>query len=187
MNGSDGRTLRRLGLALGGFGGAAILLPEATTVATELVAGVALLLAGTLGALRAVATRGAFTRRGTGPLAALAMLAGAFLLVEPDYGVHALAALLVAFCLLEGLLYCSVGIGRVRRGRAAWGFGWALATGTVSLLATAAVLADWPASARWAIGLLVGLKLVATGAAMLLFARVVDAIDASVPGAVPRR
>ena len=178
MHGSSGRTLRGLGIALAALGAVSILLPRAGSIATGWMLGLALVVGGMIAALSWMAEPGEPARRRRRVPAALGAAGGACLLGAPEAGVPVLAAGLAGFCLLEGLLYCCVRIGRMSRDGPTWRFGWAFATGTASVSGAASVLAGWPESASWAIGLLVGLKLIASGAALLLFARLVEGVDA---------
>ena len=173
---SGAHVVRGTGIALLVLGFAAIILPQAATLATELLVGSLLLLSGIAGLVLTTSTHGVFGRRSLGLVSVLTLLAGAFLLAMPSAGERALTAMLAALFLVEGVLYGSLGL---RLGRAS-GVGasgapgaeassgrlWLIASGVTSLLVGVLILAGWPASAGWAIGLLMGVKLIATGAAL---------------------
>jgi uncharacterized membrane protein HdeD (DUF308 family) len=100
-------------------------------------------------------------------LSALLYLAvGALLLVNPVEGALALTIVLTAFLVVEGI-FKIIMAWRVR-GHARWG--WLLASGIVSLILAALIWAQWPSSALWVIGLLVGVHLLFTGWALLMLA-----------------
>jgi uncharacterized membrane protein HdeD (DUF308 family) len=100
-------------------------------------------------------------------LSALLYLAvGVLLLVNPVEGALALTIVLAAFLIVEGI-FKIVMAWRVR-GHPRWG--WLLASGILSLILGALIWAEWPSSALWVIGLLVGVHLLFTGWALLMLA-----------------
>jgi uncharacterized membrane protein HdeD (DUF308 family) len=100
-------------------------------------------------------------------LSALLYLAvGALLLVNPVEGALALTIVLAAFLVVEGI-FKTVMAWRVR-GHPRWG--WLLASGILSLILGALIWAEWPSSALWVIGLLVGVHLLFTGWALIMLA-----------------
>jgi uncharacterized membrane protein HdeD (DUF308 family) len=56
------------------------------------------------------------------------------------------------------------------RYRPAAGWGWLLLSGVLSLLLAWLIWAQWPLSGWWAIGVLVGVNLLGTGAALVTLA-----------------
>ena len=100
-------------------------------------------------------------------LSALLYLAvGVLLLVNPVEGALALAIVLAAFLIVEGI-FKIVMAWRVR-GHPRWG--WLLASGILSLILGALIWTQWPSAALWVIGLLVGVHLLFTGWALLMLA-----------------
>ena len=100
-------------------------------------------------------------------LSALLYLAvGALLLVDPVEGALALTIVLAAFLVVEGIFKIVMAL-RVR-GHRRWG--WLLASGIVSLVLGGLIWAQWPSSALWVIGLLVGVHLLFTGWALAMLA-----------------
>ena len=114
----------------------------------------------------------AFMARGWGGFlfellsAFLYLAVGALLLVNPVEGALALTIVLAAFLVVEGI-FKMVMAWRVR-GHARWG--WLLASGILSLILGVLIWAEWPSSALWVIGLLVGVHLLFTGWALIMVA-----------------
>ena len=114
----------------------------------------------------------AFMARGWGGFllellsAFLYLAVGVLLLVNPVEGALALTIVLAAFLLVEGV-FKIVMAWRVR-GHPRWG--WLLASGVLSLILGALIWAEWPSSALWVIGLLVGVHLLFTGWALIMLA-----------------
>jgi uncharacterized membrane protein HdeD (DUF308 family) len=96
---------------------------------------------------------------------ALYGIVGLLLVAHPDAGAVSLTLLLAAFFLTEGLfrLMAAVAIPFPSRG-------WLAASGVVTLVLGAVILAQWPEASLWIIGLLVGIDLISTGAWFLTFA-----------------
>ena len=167
--------VRGTGIALLVLGFAAIVLPQAATLATELLVGSLLLLSGIAGLVLTTSRRTVLDWRGLKLLSALTLLTGVFLLAMPSVGERVLTATLGVLFLIEGVLHVSIGL---RLGRASGatasipgtetssGRLWLIASGVTSLLVGLLIFASWPASASWALGLLMGIKLIATGAAL---------------------
>ena len=152
------------GILVALLGLAAVVSPFVTGIAITFVLGVVLLV-GAVGHLVA-----AFSGRGwTGfafqvLLAILYAVAGIALFVEPVVGLVTLTLLLVAYLLVEGVVEVVQGF-RVRPAR---GWGWLVASGAVSVVLAVLLFAGFPATAAWAVGLLVGLGLLTTGISMVV-------------------
>lgn len=158
-----GNALRFEGILVLILGVLAILLPTVATLGIGLLMGIVLIVAGILKLLRAVKLRG-LPGSGLSLGGALLMTAaGVALMVYPWESVAVLTLILVVLFLLEGIdeivyaLQC--------RELRVWG--WILASGIASLVIALLLLLHWPSSAAWAIGLLVGINLIFTGAWLL--------------------
>jgi uncharacterized membrane protein HdeD (DUF308 family) len=144
----------------------AIAAPVYATFAVQILLGWILVVGGIAQAIHA------FMARGWGGfllelLSALLYLAvGALLLVNPVEGALALTIVLAAFLVVEGI-FKIVMAWRVR-GHPRWG--WLLASGILSLILGGLIWAEWPSSALWVIGLLVGVHLLFTGWALIMLA-----------------
>lgn len=155
-----------LGIALSILGIAAISVPQVTTLATELFIGWILLIGGVAQVVNAFWSR----RWGGFFLALLAgilyLVVGALLLAYPLRGVLVLTLLLGMFFMIEGAFKITISF--ALRPIPNWGL--VLASGIISLLIAFLILANWPSTAAWAIGLLVGLDLLFSGWAMVMIA-----------------
>jgi uncharacterized membrane protein HdeD (DUF308 family) len=158
--------LLALGILLIILGLVAIAAPVYATFAVQALLGWILIIGGIAQGIHA------FMAQGWGGflfelLSALLYLAvGALLLVNPVEGALALTIVLAAFLVVEGI-FKIVMAWRVRR-HPRWG--WLLASGILSLILGALIWAEWPSSALWVIGLLVGIQLLFTGWALIMLA-----------------
>ncbi|HTF44738.1 MAG TPA: DUF308 domain-containing protein [Terriglobales bacterium] len=89
---------------------------------------------------------------------------GGYLLMHPLLGVATLTLLLAALFLIEGAL----NVGMFFQLRPARGSGWMLLDGLITLVLAAMIAAHWPSSALWAIGTLVGVSLIFSGASRVM-------------------
>jgi uncharacterized membrane protein HdeD (DUF308 family) len=148
-----------LGIAMVVAGVAAIVLPWLATLAAEALLGAILVVGGV-----AAGVHGVSARRGNGVAlhlvgAALYVVVGALLLLFPVAGVVALTLVIGAFFLAEGVLRL---VQAVRlRGRP--GVGWLAAGGVLALVLAVLILAAWPFSAAWTLGILLGIDLIFGG------------------------
>jgi uncharacterized membrane protein HdeD (DUF308 family) len=110
--------------------------------------------------------------------AALYLVIGILLLVNPVEGALALTIVLAVYLIVEGIFKIVMAL-RVRDHR---GWGWVLASGVLSLVLGVMIWAQWPAAGLWVIGLLVGIQLLFTGWSMLMLAL---AARAHAQGAAP--
>jgi len=92
----------------------------------------------------------------------LALIYGAaaiYMLMNPLLGVLSLTLVLAVFLLVEGILELALYF-RIRQVRHA---GWVLFDGIVTLILGILIWAQWPSSAVWVIGTLVGISLIFSG------------------------
>lgn len=154
-------TLGIIMLVLGTF---AIIYPAATSVSFEMVLGILLMVGG---ACRVVSM---FRSKGWGDfllkllVSAIYLIAGILLLVYPLGGTLTLTLLLALFFVAQGIVNIIVSL--MERDMRGWG--WMLFNGIVSLALGALIWVEWPSSALWAIGLLVGIWLIFDGWAMIM-------------------
>jgi uncharacterized membrane protein HdeD (DUF308 family) len=141
------------------IGCVAIVVPAVAAVGTAIFIGCILVLAGMF------LTAAAFTAHSLGSLivrllwALLTVVVGVWLLAEPHHGAVSLTLLLGVYFLLMGLTRIAVAIA----GRGQQGAGLVGLSGVAGLLIGILVLAKFPSSADWAIGLLVGIDLIFAG------------------------
>lgn len=148
----------------------AILVPAVASVGTAIFIGWLLLLVG------AVLVAGAFSAHSIGTLvlrmiwAILTVIVGLWLIVEPHNGTLTLTLVLGIYFLFMGLTRVTVAF--VSRGQP--NAGLLGLSGVAGLLIGILILAEFPSSADWAIGLLVGIDLIFAGwtlASVALFGR----------------
>jgi uncharacterized membrane protein HdeD (DUF308 family) len=92
--------------------------------------------------------------------AILAIAAGSLMLATPTK-VFSLTLILVLFFIIEGS--ASIMYARERRRHGSQQWGWLLASGIVDLFLAALIIVALPGSAKWALGLLVGVNLISGG------------------------
>ncbi len=137
----------------------AILVPAVASVGTAIFIGWILLVVG------AFLVAAAFSARSVGSLllrlvwAALTVIVGIWLIVEPHNGTLTLTFVLGVYFLFMGLTRITVAF----IGRGEPNAGWVGLSGVLGLIIGILVLAKFPSSADWAIGLLVGIDLIFAG------------------------
>lgn len=159
------------------LGLAAAVMPIAAASVVERILGWLLLVGGAL-AVAAVFWRG---REASGYwwnllTGIVAILAGVALLWRPVAGTVALSIILIAYFLSSGVTRILASLTFRREVPRAWL--WMLGSGVMDVLLAAVVIAGWPASAAWLIGLLVGINLAVGGAALLMAAKTLPAATA---------
>jgi len=106
-------------------------------------------------------------------LAALTIIIGTFLLINLNTILATLTIFLLIYLMVSGIFELVLAI-KIRPSK---GWGWALLTGLVSVLLGALIWIQYPLSGAWAIGVLLGIKLVFSGWTLIMFgltARVID-------------
>ena len=159
------RCLLTQGTMLVLLGMLAIALPVVTTLAIDLVIGMLLLVSGVW---RAIAHLRSNDSQGFGwyfAIAILAILLGTAILQVPFAGIRTLTALLFTYFVFEGVAKILFALDlRVH----AHGWGWPLVTGALDLSLAVLILAGWPSTAAWALGLLVGINMMFFGVALIV-------------------
>ena len=112
----------------------------------------------------------AFQSKGVGNLiwkllvAVFYLAVGAYLLTNPLLAVAAMTLALAIFFVAEGVSDLVVWI----QNRKADGAGWILVDGVVTLVLGVMIWRQWPSSALWVIGALVGINMIMTGVTRLM-------------------
>jgi uncharacterized membrane protein HdeD (DUF308 family) len=156
------------GMVLMILGIVALCLPLAATLAADVFVGSLLLIGGVAGLFAIFATKrvGAFA---WGFLtAAVSAVAGGVLLWQPVEGAVSLTMLLIAFFVVQGVF--EIAASAVYRPEIGRSWGWMLASGIADLVLAALIVAGWPMSAAWALGLLLGVSLFTSGWAIAMIA-----------------
>jgi len=153
------RALMAIGIVAIVIGCIAIIIPAAFSVGTAIFIGWILVIAG------AFLVAGAFMAHSIGSVilrliwALLTVIVGLWLIVEPHNGTLTLTLVLGIYFLFMGLTRIAVAF--AARGKE--GAGLVGLSGVAGLLIGILVLAKFPSSADWAIGLLVGIDLIFAG------------------------
>jgi uncharacterized membrane protein HdeD (DUF308 family) len=150
------------------LGLAAIILPQVAAVAVEILIGWLLLMSGVVGLWSSFATRHAPGFGWSLLSAAAGIVAGIILLVWPLSGVVTLTLVLSAFLCVEGVVSIFYALEHRRELSGRWGM--LLFSGVVDLALAGLILTGLPASAAWAIGVLVGINLLMGGIALIAMA-----------------
>lgn len=96
---------------------------------------------------------------------ALALFTGVILLMNPEAGIVSLTFVLITLFTVEGIFQI---IGAIsNRGLMPSSWGWLLISGLIDIALAWVIFAGLPASATWTLGLIAGLNLISTGAAIL--------------------
>src|SRR3954447_25821661 len=141
----------------------AIVLPNVASVATAIFVGWLLIFAGALQVVDAFSTRDATRTALRVLLAVLTFAAGLYLLVAPLDGTFTLTVVLAMWFVAVGVARIVIGIAD-RGGAERW---MMVLSGALSLVLGLLIALQLPESAAWAIGLIVGIDLVFSGALLI--------------------
>ena len=106
----------------------------------------------------------------------LSIAAGAFMFISPMFGLSALTIGLAAYFAADALIEIIAAF----KSRPADGWGWMLVSAIASGVLAVLIMASWPASTFWAVGTLVGVRLLFAGSSMIFMGSVGDAATQSV-------
>ncbi len=156
------------GVALIVLGVLAIAAPLFATIAVEIYIGWLFLIAGIVGLIAMFYADDIAAFLWTLVTAALSLCLGVLLLYKPGAGAVALTLALTAFFAAEGLFQVVTSLAYRKALPDAWG--WLLASGACDLVLVAIIVAGWPLSAAWMLGLLAGVNLLTSGCAIVMVA-----------------
>jgi uncharacterized membrane protein HdeD (DUF308 family) len=150
------------------LGALAFVAPTVATIAVDIFVGWLFLISGIFGlaALFAVRTVPGFIW--TLITAALSVIVGALLIWKPVEGTFSLTLVLTAFFIVEGIFQIVASF--TSRDAIPGSWGWMLASGLADLVLATIIIAGWPLSAGWVLGLIVGVNLVTSGLAVVMAA-----------------
>jgi uncharacterized membrane protein HdeD (DUF308 family) len=97
--------------------------------------------------------------------AALAVLVGILLLIQPVQGMLTLTIVVGAYFLAEGAVTIMYALDHRRELSQRWG--WLLTAGVMDIIVAFVIIIGLPGTAAWAIGLLVGLNMMFGGATLI--------------------
>jgi uncharacterized membrane protein HdeD (DUF308 family) len=98
--------------------------------------------------------------------AVLAILIGVLLLRQPESGLLVMTVLLIVFFMVEGIAKIIFALSI----RPFPNWGWVLGSGLVGILLALVLWANMPVSSEWLLGVLLGIQLIAEGAALTYLA-----------------
>ena len=156
------------GLVLLALGVTAIIVPPLATVAVEILIGWLVLASGIVGLAMTLRVRGAPGFGWSLLSAAVGIVAGIVLLAWPLSGALSLTVVLTVFLALEGIVSIMYALDHRRERSPRWSF--MLVSGIVDLVLAGLIFSGLPATAAWAIGLLVGINLTFGGSALIAMA-----------------
>ena len=174
---NETRPLAIAGGVVGLLGLFAIAFPLATGLSITFFLGALLVLSGIVHGAHAFTVRGWGGSLWQVTLGVVSVLAGALLLVNPLIGLASLTLLVIAYLLVDGIAELLVSL----RMAGEEGRNWIAASGVVSLALAALLWVGFPATAAWAIGLLVGASLLVTGISMVMVAMAGEGLEKPTP------
>ena len=157
------------------LGLAAIVVPPIASLAVAIFLGWLFLVSGMVGLLTTYWMRHAPGFWWSLLSAVLALIVGVVLIGWPIGGVLSLTLVLITFFLIEGV--ASIMYALEHRPQLPDRWGWMLASGVVDLVLAALIFIGLPATAAWAIGLLVGINMVFGGVALIAMAMTARRLD----------
>lgn len=153
-----------LGILFMALGVIAIFLPFVASVATTLFLGWLMIIGGLFEGIHAI-QNWRWAGAGWEILSAVVhAIAGALLVIYPITGTLTLTFVLAAFFAANGVLK----IVRALQHRTMQGWGWLVFDGILALALGVLIIARWPSTAAWALGVIVGINLVFSGSSMLV-------------------
>jgi uncharacterized membrane protein HdeD (DUF308 family) len=169
------------GIVLVVLGAAAILVPPLATLSVAIFLGWLFLISGITGLVTTLRMRQAPGFAWSLLSAVLGIVAGLVLIAFPASGALSLTLVVIVFFAIEGVATIMYALDHKRELSGSWG--WMLVSGLVDLFLAGVILAGFPVSAAWAIGLLVGINMMFGGTALIMMA--VHA-RAAMPGSAAR-
>ena len=156
------------GIILVILGAAAIIIPPLATLSVTIFLGWLFLISGIVGLVTTFRARHAPGFWWSLLSAVIAILAGIALIGWPVSGAVSLTLVAIVFFAVEGFATIMYALEHKRELSGRWG--WMLVSGLVDLFLAGIILAGFPVSAAWAIGLLVGINMMFGGVALVMMA-----------------
>lgn len=148
----------------------AMVAPLVSGIAVTFMVAVLLLAAGIAQTIYAFRSETVLSGIGTFLFGGLAILCGLAMMVFPGKGLAAITMILAAFFIADGIINLINGI----RFRPFKGWGSMVFSGIISLLLGWMIWSSWPVSGIWAVGILVGVRLLFTGWTMIILGTVTE-------------
>ena len=146
----------------------AVAAPAFATLTVDIYVGWLFLISGVLGLIAMFSARNVPGFLWTLVTALLSIVVGGVLVWKPVEGALSLTIVLTAFFIVEGVFQAAAAL--IYRDAIPSTWGWLLASGLADLALAAIIVAGWPGTAAWVLGLLVGVNLLTTGWAVVMVA-----------------
>ncbi|MCZ6889543.1 MAG: HdeD family acid-resistance protein [Gammaproteobacteria bacterium] len=155
------------------FGVLAIGAPMASGIAVTMVVAVLLIASGVTGTIYAF--KAGSLGKGVVRLlfGGITVVVGVCMIASPLVGLASLTLLLAIYFLADGLSQIMAGVGA----RPIDGWGWVVFSGVASVVLAVLIWMEWPLSGAWAVGVLVGIRMMVMGWAMIFFGRAVRRLE----------
>jgi membrane protein HdeD len=164
--------LMLMGIAMLVFGCIAIASPALAGTSVVIVIGVLLVISGLTEVIHGIREASLSSKLLSLVLGVITLMAGLAVLAHPLLGLTVLTLILAIYFVVEGVwkIFASFSF------RPAPGWLAVLGSGVIALVLGFLIWRQWPLSGLWAVGVLVGVDLVATGLALLLLASTIRRI-----------
>jgi uncharacterized membrane protein HdeD (DUF308 family) len=153
------------GIGLIALGIAALILPPLASIGIAVIIGWLLIFGGVFGLLTTIVGRHAPGFRWSLASSVIAIVAGVLLFGWPAVGALSLTMILTVFLLADGLATLMMALEYRQALHSQWG--WLLVNGMLDLVLASIILVALPASALWAVGIIVGIDLVFGGSSLV--------------------
>lgn len=157
--------------------------PFASTLVVDTFAGWMLLTAGFIGLAALFTTRNLPGFVWTLIGAVLAILVGDYLVWQPLAGLVTLTMVLAGYFVVHGVVQIVTALRH--RALFAQSWPWMVVSGIADWMLAAIIVAGWPGSVAWALGLLVGINLFLSGLALVMTAIACRSVDPAPNPAAP--
>lgn len=174
---SSAGSLTFLGIVLLVLGALAMLAPFVTGIAIATLVGVLVVAAGIAQVIFALQAGSLARGILAGLLGLLTLACGVLMIAHPILNLAFLTLLLAAYFLVSGVFEIVYAF----RLRPVKGWAWMLVGGIASVLLGVVIQMQWPVSGAWAIGLLVGIRLVFAGVTLVALGSAARSFVASQP------
>jgi len=148
-----------LGLGIMIIGAIALLAPFFTGIATTAMFAVLLLAAGITTLAYLFSAKSAGTGVFQFIVGSIMTYVGGYMLINPTQGLEALTSIVIAYFIVDGIFTLIAGV----KLKGIKGWGWIVFSGLSSFILGALLWSQWPVSGMYAIGMLIGIRLMFTG------------------------